>query len=86
MIRMLKDRRGTTHFCPFTTLSIGMVRFAHAEDMAAEAAIAKHDAKTANTGLTVREPGAIAPSRPDRAPYALPSSTMPPGSAVTSSR
>ncbi|MDM0089968.1 MULTISPECIES: phosphodiesterase [unclassified Variovorax] len=86
-----KDRHGTLHFFPFTTLSIGAVRiapgrFAHAEDVAAEAAIAKHDAKHANTGLTVREPGAISPSKPGRAPYALPSSTMPPGSAVTSRR
>jgi EAL domain-containing protein (putative c-di-GMP-specific phosphodiesterase class I)/GGDEF domain-containing protein len=59
------DRRGATHFFPFTTLSIGAVRIApglfnHAEDVAAEAAIAKHDAKLSTSSLTVRDTALVA--------------------------
>jgi diguanylate cyclase (GGDEF)-like protein len=55
-----EDRQGVVRFTPLTTLSIGAVRippgmFRHAEDVASEAAIAKHEAKHAASGLTVRE-------------------------------
>ncbi|MGJ7574665.1 EAL domain-containing protein [Variovorax sp. RB2P76] len=55
-----EDRQGVVRFTPFSTLAIGAVRippgmFRHAEDVAGEAAIAKHDAKQAPSGLTVRE-------------------------------
>ncbi len=55
-----KDRQGVMRFTPLTTLAIGAVRvppgmFRHAEDVASEAAIAKHEAKQAPSGLTVRE-------------------------------
>jgi EAL domain-containing protein (putative c-di-GMP-specific phosphodiesterase class I)/GGDEF domain-containing protein len=55
-----EDRHGVVRFTPFATLAIGAVRippgmFRHAEDVASEAAIAKHDAKQAASGLTVRE-------------------------------
>lgn len=55
-----EDRHGVVRFTPCATLSIGAVRvapgmFSHAEDVAGEAAIAKHDAKLAASGLTVRE-------------------------------
>jgi len=55
-----EDRHGVIRFTPFATLAIGAVRippgmFRHAEDVASEAAIAKHDAKQAASGLTVRE-------------------------------
>lgn len=56
-----EDRHGVVRFTPFTTLAIGAVRippgmFRHAEDVAGQAAIAKHEAKQAPSGLTVREP------------------------------
>lgn len=55
-----EDRQGVVRFTPCATLSIGAVRiapgmFRHAEDVAGEAAIAKHEAKHAVSGLTVRE-------------------------------
>ena len=55
-----EDRHGVIRFTPFATLSIGAVRippgmFRHAEDVASEAAIAKHEAKLAASGLTERE-------------------------------
>lgn len=55
-----EDRQGVVRFTPFSTLAIGAVRippgmFRHAEDVAGEAAIAKHEAKQALSGLTVRE-------------------------------
>lgn len=55
-----EDRHGVVRFTPFATLAIGAVRippgmFRHAEDVAGEASIAKHDAKQAASGLTVRE-------------------------------
>ncbi|WP_295987204.1 EAL domain-containing protein [uncultured Variovorax sp.] len=55
-----EDRHGVVRFTPFATLAIGAVRippgmFRHAEDVAGEAAIAKHDAKQAASGLTVRQ-------------------------------
>ncbi|MFM9925861.1 phosphodiesterase [Variovorax sp. H27-G14] len=55
-----EDRQGVMRFTPLTTLAIGAVRippgmFRHAEDVASEAAIAKHEAKQAPSGLTVRE-------------------------------
>ncbi|MET3181668.1 UNVERIFIED_ORG: EAL domain-containing protein (putative c-di-GMP-specific phosphodiesterase class I)/GGDEF domain-containing protein [Variovorax guangxiensis] len=55
-----EDRHGVVRFTPCATLSIGAVHIApgmfdHAEDVAGEAAIAKHDAKLAASGLTVRE-------------------------------
>lgn len=55
-----EDRHGVVRFTPFTTLAVGAVRippgmFRHAEDVASEAAIAKHEAKHAASGLTVRE-------------------------------
>jgi EAL domain-containing protein (putative c-di-GMP-specific phosphodiesterase class I)/GGDEF domain-containing protein len=57
-----EDRQGVVRFKPFTTVAIGAVRiapgmFSHAEDVAGEAAIAKHEAKQAASGLTVRDPG-----------------------------
>jgi GGDEF domain-containing protein len=57
-----EDRHGVMRFSPFTTLSIGAVHvapgaFGHAEDVAAEAAVAKHEAKHAAAGLTVRVAG-----------------------------
>ncbi|RQO62319.1 diguanylate phosphodiesterase [Variovorax sp. KBW07] len=56
-----EDRQGVLRFTPCATLSIGAVRippdmFRHAEDVASEAAIAKHEAKHTASGLTVREP------------------------------
>ncbi len=66
-----EDRHGVMRFSPFTTLSIGAVHiapgaFEHAEDVAAEAAVAKHEAKHAGSGMTVREarPRPPAPARP----------------------
>jgi GGDEF domain-containing protein len=61
-----EDRHGVVRFTPFTTLAIGAVRippgmFRHAEDVAGQAAIAKHEAKQAPSGLTVREPQAGRP-------------------------
>jgi EAL domain-containing protein (putative c-di-GMP-specific phosphodiesterase class I)/GGDEF domain-containing protein len=55
-----EDRQGVVRFTPLATLSIGAVRippgmFRHAEDVASEAAIAKHEAKLAASGLTARE-------------------------------
>ena len=58
------DRHGVRRFFPCTTLAIGAVRVApgatlHAEDVANLAAVAKHHAKSAATGIVVHE----APSR-----------------------
>jgi len=87
-----EDRQGNPHFFAFTSLSIGAVRiasgmFRHAEDVAAEAAIAKHEAKTSGAGLTVRDPAPARPAMPTlpQAASPPPSSTMPPGRRVTSS-
>lgn len=53
-----EDRHGVSRFFPLTTLSIGAVRirsddYASAEQVATVAARAKHDAKTAKSGLLV---------------------------------
>jgi EAL domain-containing protein (putative c-di-GMP-specific phosphodiesterase class I)/GGDEF domain-containing protein len=53
-----EDRYGVSRFFPLTTLSIGAVtvrgnEFTSAEQVASAAARAKHDAKTADTGLFV---------------------------------
>lgn len=53
-----EDRYGVSRFFPLTTLSIGAVKvhgheFTTAEQVASAAARAKHDAKTADTGLFV---------------------------------
>jgi EAL domain-containing protein (putative c-di-GMP-specific phosphodiesterase class I)/GGDEF domain-containing protein len=63
-----EDRYGVNRFFPFTTLSFGALRvrggeFRNAEDVASQAALAKHDAKVAGTALFVRESTA-APVRP----------------------
>nr|WP_295777304.1 phosphodiesterase [Rhodoferax sp.] len=54
-----EDRHGLLRFFPFTTVSVGAVvidggRFARAEEVANLAALAKHDAKRAGTGLFER--------------------------------
>jgi diguanylate cyclase (GGDEF)-like protein len=54
-----EDRQGVQRFFTFTTLSIGAVlvkphAFQHAEQVANEAALAKHDAKQASFGLSIR--------------------------------
>ena len=54
-----EDRHGMPRFFPCTTVSIGAVaidgsRFSRAEDVANLAALAKHDAKRAGTGLYER--------------------------------
>ena len=56
-----EDRHGLLRFFPFTTLSIGAApiqpgRFRRSEDVANEAALAKHDAKMAGAGVVVRRP------------------------------
>ena len=56
-----EDRHGVSRFFPCTSLSIGAVpvrpgRFLKAEDVANEAAQAKHHAKMSGTGLFVLEP------------------------------
>jgi diguanylate cyclase (GGDEF)-like protein len=53
-----EDRHGISRFFPCTTLSIGAVlvqpgHFARVEEVATEAALAKHHAKTAKTGLFI---------------------------------
>ncbi|RYF53206.1 MAG: diguanylate phosphodiesterase, partial [Comamonadaceae bacterium] len=63
-----EDRHGVQRFFPCTTLSIGAVRimpgrFRHAEEVANLAAVAKHDAKQAGTGVVLH--GATAESAPD---------------------
>ncbi|MDD0810564.1 EAL domain-containing protein [Curvibacter sp. RS43] len=55
-----EDRHGVKRFFPCTTLSIGAVRvlrgqYHSAEQVANEAALAKHDAKQSQSGLFVRE-------------------------------
>jgi len=55
-----EDRYGVPRFFPLTTISIGAVKvardeYANAEQVASEAARAKHDAKTHNVGLLVRD-------------------------------
>ena len=57
-----EDRYGVRRFTPLTTLAIGAVRVApnasqHAEDIASEAAHAKHAAKLASDGLSARDCG-----------------------------
>ena len=57
------DRHGVIRFFPCTTVSIGAVcikagMFNRAQDVANEATAAKHDAKSAATGLAVRHPAA----------------------------
>lgn len=54
-----EDRDGTRRFFPFTTLAIGAVRirrgeYQNAEEVATQAALAKHDAKRGGEGLLVR--------------------------------
>jgi len=61
------DRHGVLRFFPCATVSIGALCVApgmltHAEDVASEAAIAKHDAKLAASGLAVRH--AVAAAHP----------------------
>ena len=53
-----EDRHGVLRFFPFTTLSVGALRveggqFADAEEVASRAALAKRQAKVADTGLYV---------------------------------
>jgi diguanylate cyclase (GGDEF)-like protein len=55
-----EDRYGVPRFFPLTTISIGAVKvardeYANAEQVASEAARAKHDAKTHGVGLLVRD-------------------------------
>ncbi|MFY8042572.1 MAG: diguanylate phosphodiesterase, partial [Rhodoferax sp.] len=55
-----EDRHGVKRFFPCTTLSIGAVaidgsQFSRAEDVANQAAMAKHAAKLAGEGLLERE-------------------------------
>lgn len=59
-----KDRHGVQRFFPCTTISIGAVIVApgiyqRAEQVATDAALAKHDAKLSATGLAVRVAGAL---------------------------
>jgi GGDEF domain-containing protein len=54
-----EDRQGLPQFFPCTTLSIGATaipggRFTRAEDIANLAALAKHDAKRAGTGVCLK--------------------------------
>lgn len=54
-----EDRHGIQRFFPCTTVSIGAVSvvpdaYQHAEDVANEAALAKHDAKKSATGISLR--------------------------------
>lgn len=55
-----EDRHGVMRFFPFTTLSAGAVHigareYRDAEEVATQAALAKHEAKVAGTGLFVRD-------------------------------
>lgn len=59
-----EDRHGVMRFFPCTTLSIGAVRicchdYRDAEEVATQAALAKHDAKLSGTGLFVRDKQAL---------------------------
>ena len=59
-----EDRHGVQRFFPLTTIAIGAVKvtpglFGNAEQVASEAARAKHDAKTRGQGLLVRDPSAV---------------------------
>ncbi|MGE4377453.1 MAG: diguanylate phosphodiesterase, partial [Burkholderiaceae bacterium] len=71
-----EDRDGVRRFFPCTTLSIGVVRIApgalrRAEDVANLAALAKHDAKLAASGIAVRAgPTAAAQIPPEPADVA----------------
>ena len=61
-----EDRDGQPRFYPCTTLSIGVVavrggQFRHADEVASQAALAKHDAKVARRAILVRK--ADAPRR-----------------------
>jgi GGDEF domain-containing protein len=61
-----EDRHGVLRFFGFTSLSIGALLvapgdFEDAQDVANAAALAKHEAKLAATGLTIREAGGAAP-------------------------
>jgi len=61
-----EDRHGVQRFFPCTTLAIGAVRitpgqFRHAEEVANLAAVAKHEAKQASTGVVLHD----APPGPD---------------------
>lgn len=74
-----EDRHGVTRFFPCTTLSIGAVRIARgmysrAEEVASEAALAKHEAKLALSGIAVREAGAQRP--PGRSAFPAPSTRL----------
>ena len=68
-----EDRDGVRRFFPCTTLSIGVVRIApgalrRAEDVANLAAMSKHDAKLAASGIAVRAgPTAAAQTDPELA-------------------
>ncbi|MBA4254939.1 MAG: diguanylate phosphodiesterase [Polaromonas sp.] len=62
-----EDRHGVKRFFPCTTLAIGVVTVAPgqcqlAEDVANQAALAKHDAKLAPNGISVRQ--ALPPAAP----------------------
>ncbi|MDO9159255.1 MAG: phosphodiesterase [Burkholderiaceae bacterium] len=62
-----EDRHGVKRFFPCTTLAIGAVTVAsglrlQAEDVANQAALAKHDAKLAPSGISVRQALVPAPS------------------------
>jgi diguanylate cyclase (GGDEF)-like protein len=59
-----EDRHGVLRFFPLTTISIGAVNvvpglFSKAEQVASEAARAKHDAKTSGQGLLIRDPSVV---------------------------
>lgn len=63
-----EDRHGVMRFFPCTTLSAGAVRigpheYRDAEEVATQAALAKHEAKMAGTGLFIRN-RLFAPQRP----------------------
>lgn len=59
-----EDRHGVMRFFPFTTLSVGAVHigsreYRDAEEVATQAALAKHEAKMAGTGLYIRGAPAV---------------------------
>ncbi|MDM7456464.1 MAG: diguanylate phosphodiesterase, partial [Tepidimonas sp.] len=55
-----EDRHGVVRFHPMTTVSLGVVRvnpeqFSHAEQVANEAALAKHHAKQSKLGVYIKD-------------------------------
>lgn len=71
-----EDRHGVKRFFPCTTLSIGAVRvlrgqYESAEQVANEAALAKHDAKQSHSGLHVRGPQLPGPVQQQTPPQPL---------------